>query len=504
VAVAVTTLVVLVATGGSAMAAGTVTVDEVSVSGAAVVSESPRPLVASWRQMNVTASITTGTDDYDVCVGLGQSDTPGSLGCERVPGTNSAENVTVAIDSLPPDVTGTQEVTVAIRPAGASNVRMLATRSTSIQVLAADGDADNDGLTNRGEFNAGTAFDVADTDGDGLADGPEVNTHGTDPTSTDTDGDGLSDGVEVNDQGTNPTESDTDGDGLADGVEVTTHGTDPTSTDTDGDGLEDGAEVTVHETDPTDPDTDDDGIEDGSEVNVHETDPTNPDTDGDGLSDAAEIDRYGTNPTEPDTDDDGLSDGREVNQYGTDPTRADTDSDGVDDGSEVANGEDPTSNELGRSIPSSVVVAALVGGSLAVAIVVVHRRRGPVWALFERERTEAGTPPDATADEAVDGDERDAGTEERRRTPVERLTDEQRIHRLIDDHGGRIRQSAIVEETDWSKSKVSRILSRMADDDAVEKIAIGRENVITHPDAVPEGASPPFEPDGTDGGDAEP
>jgi hypothetical protein len=34
----------------------------------------------------------------------------------------------------------------------------------------------------------------------------------------------------------------------------------------------------------------------------------------------------------------------------------------------------------------------------------------------------------------------------------------------------------------------------MADDGAIQKIPIGRENIVTHPDKVPEGAEPPFEP----------
>jgi hypothetical protein len=44
--------------------------------------------------------------------------------------------------------------------------------------------------------------------------------HGTDPTLADTDGDGLSDGDEVNTYGTLPNQADTDGDGLKDGEEI--------------------------------------------------------------------------------------------------------------------------------------------------------------------------------------------------------------------------------------------------------------------------------------------
>ena len=66
-------------------------------------------------------------------------------------------------------------------------------------------DTDGDGLTNGAEENTyGTNPFVVDSDGDGLTDGDEVNTYGTDPLSLDTDGDGVSDGAEVNDMGSDP------------------------------------------------------------------------------------------------------------------------------------------------------------------------------------------------------------------------------------------------------------------------------------------------------------
>jgi hypothetical protein len=66
----------------------------------------------------------------------------------------------------------------------------------------------------------------ADTDGDGLSDGAEVNTYGTDPLDADSDDDGLSDGAEVNTYGTDLLDADSDDDGLSDGEEVIA-GTDP-------------------------------------------------------------------------------------------------------------------------------------------------------------------------------------------------------------------------------------------------------------------------------------
>ncbi|TKX85545.1 hypothetical protein EXE43_13010 [Halorubrum sp. SS5] len=58
------------------------------------------------------------------------------------------------------------------------------------------------------------------------------------------------------------------------------------------------------------------------------------------------------------------------------------------------------------------------------------------------------------------------------------LTDEDRVRSLLRERGGRMKQSAIVDELDWSKSKASRVLSGMAEDGDVEKLRIGRENVI--------------------------
>ena len=123
---------------------------------------------------------------------------------------------------------------------------------------------------------------------------------GTDPLSADTDGDGLSDGQEVNVYGTSPTNADTDGDGLKDGEEVG-RGTNPLATDSDGDGLLDGWEV------------------------AQGLDP---------------VDASGENGASGDMDGDGLCNSDEQS-LGTDPHAADSDGDGVSDFLEICNGSDP-------------------------------------------------------------------------------------------------------------------------------------------------------------------
>ena len=90
----------------------------------------------------------------------------------------------------------------------------------------AAGDIDEDGLSNLAEHTIGTALQIADTDGDGLTDGAEANTHTTDPLESDSDGDGLGDGEEINIHTTDPLKEDTDDDTFSDKVEVV-FGSDP-------------------------------------------------------------------------------------------------------------------------------------------------------------------------------------------------------------------------------------------------------------------------------------
>jgi hypothetical protein len=64
----------------------------------------------------------------------------------------------------------------------------------------------------------------------------------------------------------------------------------------------------------------------------------------------------------------------------------------------------------------------------------------------------------------------------------ELLSDEERVEHLLEQNGGRMKQANIVGETGWSNAKVSQLLSSMDEDDRVDKLRIGRENLITLPD----------------------
>jgi hypothetical protein len=110
--------------------------------------------------------------------------------------------------------------------------------------------------------------------------------------------------------------------------------------------------------------------------------------------------------------------------------------------------------------------------------------RGPTGGATE---SEPGSDPDPESDPgsaATTESDRsgaavtpppDDGVEE------ELLSDEERVERLLRSNGGRMRQADIVTETGWSNAKVSQLLSSMDEADRVDKLRIGRENLISLP-----------------------
>lgn len=135
---------------------------------------------------------------------------PGILDGNSNDSTATAEVAVVAGETAQ---AGSEETAVAQQTAEAEG--------TALALVAqAEGDDDNDGLSNQTEEEIGTDPNRSDTDGDGLLDGEEINQHGSDPMVADTDGDGLTDGQETRIYQTSPTAADTDSDGIDDGTEV--------------------------------------------------------------------------------------------------------------------------------------------------------------------------------------------------------------------------------------------------------------------------------------------
>ncbi|NHN58797.1 MULTISPECIES: MarR family transcriptional regulator [Halorussus] len=73
------------------------------------------------------------------------------------------------------------------------------------------------------------------------------------------------------------------------------------------------------------------------------------------------------------------------------------------------------------------------------------------------------------------------------------LTDEDRIRELLTQYGGRMKQADVTEETDWSKSTVSRKLSKMEEKGLITRVQVGRGNLVFLSGYEPETAKSPFE-----------
>jgi len=156
--------------------------------------------------------------------------------------------------------------------------------SANAPATDSDGEArvDHPGASNLTSVVDIGADEVVDTDDDSLADAWETAHFGdTSPTgSADGDGDGVNDALEFL-SGANPTLSDTDGDGAADGYEINVLSTVATLADSDGDGIEDGVEsangLDPNNADDALADTDGDGV-----INLIES------IAGTGITDAAD------------------------------------------------------------------------------------------------------------------------------------------------------------------------------------------------------------------------
>jgi hypothetical protein len=182
---------------------------------------------------------------------------------------------------------------------------------------------------------------------------------------------------------------------------------------------------------------------------------------------------------------------------------------GLDNGSVVVEGphtfRDPLTisyqqtapEEPSRGPPWLLVGAALLVG-VGLAAVYVRRRGGRPGAEEPPSTpTDADAPPESDASPSGAGtpaderDERDASDEspddDESEVDPSLLSDEERVERLLAENGGRMKQARIVRETGWSDAKVSQLLSTMADEGRVEKLRLGRENLISLPDEEPGG-----------------
>lgn len=99
-----------------------------------------------------------------------------------------------------------------------------------------------------------------------------------------------------------------------------------------------------------------------------------------------------------------------------------------------------------------------------------------------RTETDSGQTAEADQSDGIQGLPEDA-----------MLTDEDRIREMLTRYGGRMKQADVTEETDWSKSTVSRKLSKMEEKGLITRVQVGRGNLVFLSGYEPETTKSPFE-----------
>lgn len=158
------------------------------------------------------------------------------------------------------------------------------------------------------------------------------------------------------------------------------------------------------------------------------------------------------------------------------------------------------------ALVGAISVVFLLGAGVAIAY-----RSGRVSELVELVESVSGvnrpgeTHPDEgtnTGAESVEGEDTpvDVGATDdvsavatSAEYAEEFRSDEDRVVALLETQGGRMKQVDIVNNTNWSKSKVSMLLSDMEDEGTISKLRVGRENIVSLAGHEPEAAGSPFD-----------
>ncbi|KZN24320.1 hypothetical protein A4G99_07865 [Haladaptatus sp. R4] len=134
------------------------------------------------------------------------------------------------------------------------------------------------------------------------------------------------------------------------------------------------------------------------------------------------------------------------------------------------------------------VVLVLIG-----LVAVFMWRQGSLGSLSSGRSTPGGGGGGAGAGGAAATPESNTPPAEPAVSDEELLTDEARVKKLLRENGGRMKQVNIVDETGWSKSKVSMLLSEMEEEGDISKLRVGRENIISLDGHEPDAAGSPLD-----------
>ncbi|GGM62764.1 putative membrane protein [Halarchaeum rubridurum] len=142
----------------------------------------------------------------------------------------------------------------------------------------------------------------------------------------------------------------------------------------------------------------------------------------------------------------------------------------------------PASPASTESEPATGPSPALLA---AGALVLLACAGGAFYALRRTDRfgsTAADAGADASDEEAstaaTDSGGGEADGEASDEPPAELLSNEERVLRLLETNGGRLKQQQVVQELGWTDAKTSQVIGDLRDAGDIETFRIGRENVV--------------------------
>ena len=152
-------------------------------------------------------------------------------------------------------------------------------------------------------------------------------------------------------------------------------------------------------------------------------------------------------------------------------------------------GDGPGSDGADGGLGSLLPVAALLLVALAVGGILLARR-GEGGPAAGPGGGDAGTAGDSGDGSSGDGDGTTAAP------PEELLSNEERVLRLLEENGGRMKQQEVAEELDWTAAKTSQVVGDLREAGELDSFRLGRENVLTLPDVEIDGGAGDSDGDG--------
>lgn len=134
--------------------------------------------------------------------------------------------------------------------------------------------------------------------------------------------------------------------------------------------------------------------------------------------------------------------------------------------------------DFGSGHPSVVVADGLLGtvdrSAVTLFLPALIAAVALMVVLYHRRPSRSHSPASST--EETDTEDVDLSL----------LSNEEQVVRVLEDHGGRMKQKELAETLDWTAAKTSQVTGDLREKGTIEGFRLGRENVLKLPDAEDE------------------